>query len=86
MEVFDSEVQTIVECTCLQTNVVTLCGLPLQLRILDIFENQSCSTIKELRIGEVSTSSIVVNVIITAYFIATSELQIIDSLHIKPLL
>ena len=70
-EVFNTNVQTVLQQTSLQTDVVTFGSFPLQFGILDIWEYKWSCLVEELWVSKVSTSSVVIDIVVTANFVTT---------------
>ncbi|EJX10512.1 hypothetical protein EVA_01104 [gut metagenome] len=84
IEVFHTEIQTILEEATLQTNIETVGGFPLEFGVLDVRKDETCQLIHELEVLEVRTACVVVDIIVTTHVVTSSQFQVIDTLHIKP--
>ena len=60
-------------------------SFPLNLGVGDVSEFQSCGTIQELDILEVGAGCIVIEIVITTHFVASSETSIVNEGNIEPL-
>ena len=78
VKVFDAECQTIAEQIEFHTHIETVGGFPLNFGVLDVAQHKRSGTVHELHVAEIGAHGIVIDIVVTAHFIARREFGIVN--------